>query len=71
MEQYFQANRKDWDQKMLHHEKAPFYDLDGFKRGKDRLRSIELEELEAVSGKTMIHLQCYFDVAIMAWVRLS
>lgn len=69
MERYFQTNREDWDQKTHLHEKAPFYDLEGFKRGKDRLRSIELGELGDVSGKSMLHLQCHFGMDTMAWAR--
>lgn len=69
VEQYFHANRQDWDQKTLLHEKAPFYDLDSFKKGKDRLRSIELEELGDVSGKSLLHLQCHFGMDTMAWAR--
>ncbi len=69
MEQYFQANRKDWDQKTHLHKDAPFYDLAGFKAGKDRLRSIELEEVGDVSGKSLLHLQCHFGMDTLAWAR--
>jgi SAM-dependent methyltransferase len=69
MEQYFQANKEDWDQKTELHENAPFYNLEGFKQGKDRLRSIELEELGDVAGKALLHLQCHFGMDTMAWAR--
>ncbi len=69
MKQYFQANREDWDQKTDYHKDAPFYDLAGFKKGKDRLRSIELEELGDVSGKSMLHMQCHFGLDTLAWAR--
>ena len=55
-----QANQRRWDRLALEHENAPFYDLAGFKAGKDRLRSIELSELGDVSGQTLLHLQCHF-----------
>lgn len=69
MEQYFQANKEDWDQKTVLHKNAPFYDMAGFKEGKDRLRSIELEELGDVAGKSLLHLQCHFGMDTMAWAR--
>lgn len=69
MDHYFQANKEDWDQRTFLHENAPFYDLDGFKKGKDRLRSIELEELGDVTGKSLLHLQCHFGMDTMAWAR--
>ena len=42
MNEYLRANQKRWDQLTIEHEKSEFYDLEGFKKGKDRLRSIEL-----------------------------
>lgn len=69
MDEYFQANRLLWDQWTGEHEKSPFYDLAGFKAGKDRLRSIELEELGQVDGKTLLHLQCHFGLDTLAWAR--
>lgn len=69
MERYFQVDEEDWDQKTLLHEEAPFSDLGGFKKGKDRLRAIELEELGDVSGKAMLPLQCHFGMDTAAWAR--
>jgi SAM-dependent methyltransferase len=69
VDDYLQANQRLWDQWTLEHEKSPFYDLAGFKAGKDRLRSIELSELGNVSGKTMLHLQCHFGLDTLAWAR--
>lgn len=69
MQEYLQANQKRWDQLTLEHEKSGFYDLAGFKAGKDRLRSIELNELGDVAGKTLLHLQCHFGLDTLAWAR--
>ena len=69
MNEYLEANRKRWDELTLEHESSPFYDLAGFKAGKDRLRSIELSELSDVAGKTMLHLQCHFGMDTLAWAR--
>src|SRR5574342_14362 len=69
MDEYFQANRELWDQWTGEHEKSPFYDLAGFRAGKDRLHSIELSELGDVSGKSLLHLQCHFGMDTLAWAR--
>ncbi len=52
---HLHANRKLWDEWTIEHEQSPFYDVAGFKTGKDCLRSIELEELGDVSGKSLLH----------------
>jgi SAM-dependent methyltransferase len=67
--EYLEANRKRWDQLTAEHEVSEFYDLEGFKAGKDRLRAIELAELGDVSGKTLLHLQCHFGLDTLAWAR--
>lgn len=69
MDEYLQANRNLWDQWTGEHEKSAFYDLDGFRAGKDRLHSIELSELGDVAGKTLLHLQCHFGMDTLAWAR--
>ena len=69
MDKFLSANQKLWDQWTAEHEKSPFYDLEGFKRGKDRLHSIELSELGNVSGKSLLHLQCHFGMDTLAWAR--
>ncbi len=69
MDNYLKANQERWDQLTAEHEASPFYDLEGFKQGKDRLRSIELEELGDVTGKSMLHLQCHFGMDTIAWAR--
>lgn len=69
MDVYLKANQKRWDQLTLEHENSKYYDLTGFKAGKDRLRSIELEELGDVAGKSLLHLQCHFGMDTLAWAR--
>jgi SAM-dependent methyltransferase len=69
MDEYLRANRKRWDRLTSEHEQSAFYDLAGFKAGKDRLRSIELSELGDVAGKTLLHLQCHFGMDTLAWAR--
>ena len=69
MNEYLQANQRRWDRLTIEHENSAFYDLAGFRAGKDRLRSIELAELGDVAGKTLLHLQCHFGLDTLAWAR--
>lgn len=69
MKKYLEANQKRWDELTHEHKDSPFYDLDGFKAGKDRLRSIEVSELGDVSGKSLLHLQSHFGLDTLAWAR--
>ncbi|HSB91067.1 MAG TPA: class I SAM-dependent methyltransferase [Anaerolineales bacterium] len=69
MDDFLEANRELWDHWTGEHEASPFYDLAGFKKGKDRLRSIELSELGDVAGKSLLHLQCHFGMDTLAWSR--
>ncbi len=71
MEDYLRANRDNWDELVAIHEKSKYYDLDGFKSGKSSLKSIELEELGNVSGKSLLHLQCHFGLDTLSWARLG
>jgi 2-polyprenyl-3-methyl-5-hydroxy-6-metoxy-1,4-benzoquinol methylase len=69
MDEFLKANQKLWNEWTTEHENSPFYDLDGFKAGRERLRSIELEEVDDVRGKSLLHLQCHFGMDALAWAR--
>ena len=68
-DQYFQANKELWNAKTPIHNKSEFYDVAGFKAGDSTLRSVELEELGDVKGKSLLHLQCHFGMDTMSWAR--
>jgi 2-polyprenyl-3-methyl-5-hydroxy-6-metoxy-1,4-benzoquinol methylase len=69
MDEYLRANQKLWNEWTDEHEKSPFYDLEGFRTGRERLKSIELEEVGDVRGKKLLHLQCHFGLDTLAWAR--
>jgi len=71
MDEYLQANQTLWNAWTEDHERSSFYDVEGFKAGKERLKSIELEEVGNVRGKTLLHLQCHFGLDTLAWARHS
>jgi SAM-dependent methyltransferase len=69
MDEYLKANQKLWNEWTTDHEKSALYNLEGFKAGKERLKSIELEEVGEVSVKLLLHVQCHFGLDTLAWAR--
>jgi SAM-dependent methyltransferase len=68
---YFQANKDLWDRRTTIHKDSAFYDVAGFKAGKNILTPIESTELGDVKGKKMLHLQCHFGLDSLNWTRLG
>lgn len=71
LKKYTETNRSLWDGWTEINRDSKLYDLEGFKKGKNKLKSIELEELTDVAGKTMLHLQCHFGMDTMSWARMG
>jgi SAM-dependent methyltransferase len=69
--QAIRDNKALWDEWTRVHETSAFYDLEGFKRGGIRLRPYEIEEIGAVEGKDVLHLQCHFGIDTLSWARLG
>lgn len=70
MDEHIKANREMWNKWAPLHAGSEFYDVEGFKNGRCTLKSIELEELGDVSGKSLLHLQCHFGLDTLSWARL-
>jgi len=71
MDKYMESNRELWNELTPIHERSEFYDVEGFKAGKSTLKSVELEEVGDVSGKSLLHLQCHFGLDTLSWARLG
>jgi SAM-dependent methyltransferase len=71
MDEYTETNRRRWNEVTPIHAASDFYDLAGFRAGKSSLRPIELEELDEVRGKALLHLQCHFGLDTLSWARLG
>lgn len=69
--EYFKANQAHWNKCVLPHAESDFYDVEGFKKGKTSLNSIELAALGDVKGQSMLHLQCHFGQDSLAWTRMG
>lgn len=71
MDPYLNANRQAWDALTSIHVASPFYDLEGFKKGANALKPIELEGMGPVAGKELLHLQCHFGLDTLSWARMG
>ncbi len=69
MDDYTRANLAHWDELVPLHCDSAFYDLEGFKRGACSLRPVEVAEMGAVEGKSLLHLQCHFGMDTLSWAR--
>ena len=68
-EEWREANRAHWDERVPIHVGGEFYDVAGFKAGQERLRPFEISEVGDVSGKDLLHLQCHFGIDTLSWAR--
>ncbi len=62
-------NRAFWDERVPIHTASEFYDVEGFKAGREPLEGFELEALGDVSGRSLVHLQCHFALDTLSWAR--
>jgi len=67
---YYDTNRLWWDGVVPIHEASRGYDREGFLRGEEPLRPVELAELgPRIAGKSLLHLQCHFGIDTLGWAR--
>jgi SAM-dependent methyltransferase len=73
MDEYMKANQAMWNAWTPHHVRSEFYDVEGFKAGRQRQRhafdTLEIGLLGDVTGKSLLHLQCHFGLDSLAWAR--
>jgi SAM-dependent methyltransferase len=58
-----------WDERVPIHLTSNFYDVDGFRSGRDHLRGFETDEVGQVRGKQLLHLQCHIGTDTLSWAR--
>ncbi|HYW26670.1 MAG TPA: class I SAM-dependent methyltransferase [Terriglobales bacterium] len=66
-----EANRQLWDDRVDVHRRSDYYDVEGFRQGRNTLRSVELEELGDVTGRSLLHLQCHFGLDTLSLARMG
>jgi SAM-dependent methyltransferase len=68
-EEWLEANRANWDERVPIHVSGEFYDVASFKGGQERLQPFEIAEVGEVRGKELLHLQCHFGIDTLSWAR--
>lgn len=71
MNEFLQTNLDHWQEITEINYRSAFYDVEGFKNGRNALNALEIEELGNVSGKSLLHLQCHFGQDTLSWARLG
>ncbi|MFN8575743.1 MAG: class I SAM-dependent methyltransferase [Candidatus Sericytochromatia bacterium] len=70
-DKFIEINKKSWDNRVEIHSKSEFYSVDKFLKGKTSLNSIELELLNDIKNKSILHLQCHFGLDTISLARLG
>ena len=70
-ENYLEINRQSWNNVVDVHKASDFYDMEKFRSGATSLKSIELNLLGDVKGKTILHLQCHFGQDSLSLARMG
>lgn len=70
MTDWTEANRRMWDERVPIHVQSQFYDVAGFKAGRPAVQPFEVEELGALGGLQLAHLQCHFGLDTLDLVRM-
>jgi hypothetical protein len=55
---WLELNRASWDARVPVHLASSFYDIDGFRAGRDTLDPFQVAEVGEVAGRRLVHLQC-------------
>lgn len=71
MNPYLKTNLARWNELAAIHQASEFYDVHSFKQGKSSLKSVELEALGDINGKSILHLQCHFGMDSLSLARLG
>jgi SAM-dependent methyltransferase len=59
-----------WDERVPIHVASQFYDVSAFKAGKPAIQPFEVDELGALGGLRLVHLQCHFGLDTLDLVRM-
>jgi SAM-dependent methyltransferase len=59
-----------WDERVPVHVASEFYDVEGFKTGHPQIQPFEVDELGALGGLRLAHLQCHFGLDTLDLVRM-
>jgi 2-polyprenyl-3-methyl-5-hydroxy-6-metoxy-1,4-benzoquinol methylase len=69
--QWIASNKSVWEKRTDAHVASDFYDMKSFLEGKSSLNAPELDLLENVNGKSLLHLQCHFGQDTISLARMG
>lgn len=70
LDEYREANRANWSERVAGHWEPDGYDASGFATDPDRISNVvkfDRPYLGEVSGKALLHLQCHFGMDTLSW----
>ncbi|PIY08164.1 MAG: SAM-dependent methyltransferase [Flexibacter sp. CG_4_10_14_3_um_filter_32_15] len=68
---YLEANKKMWNSLTEAHRDSNFYNVAQFKKDRNSLNAIEINEVGDVKGKSLLHLQCHFGMDTLSWANMG
>lgn len=68
---FLSINREAWNRRTLLHLESDFYDMKGFRAGKNTLMEPEMNILPDLNGKDLLHLQCHFGQDTLSLARMG
>lgn len=71
LQEYFDANKANWDDRVAIHTRSKSYDVEGFLAGNLAILPVDIREMGDVEGKSLLHLQCHFGMDTLSWGRLG
>ena len=71
MSDYYETNKKRWNELVGIHADSEEYDIDAFLAGQNTVKPVEIKALGDVKGKSLLHLQCHFGMDTISWSRLG
>ncbi len=71
MSDYYETNKKRWNELVGVHVDSEEYDVEGFLAGNNTVKPVEMNILGDVKGKSLLHLQCHFGMDTISWSRLG
>ncbi|MBT3283108.1 class I SAM-dependent methyltransferase [Candidatus Bathyarchaeota archaeon] len=71
MNDYYETNKKRWNELVAIHSASEEYDIEGFLAGQNTVKPVEIEALGDITEKSLLHLQCHFGMDTISWSRLG
>jgi SAM-dependent methyltransferase len=71
VDNWLEANRANWDDRVGIHVASRFYDVEGWLRDEPGPTPFERRALGNVEGLSLVHLQCHFGMDTLRWARVG